>query len=95
MDKLWETLQSKYQPVCPTSGVKPNHLAYVLFTSGSTGVPKGVMVEHKSIVNYILMLKGYMYNAKDRICQNVPFFFDPYLDEVFGYVYWYCLLNYL
>lgn len=34
------------------SGVQPHNLAYVIFTSGSSGRPKGVMVEHRNVVNF-------------------------------------------
>ena len=43
----------------PTSNPNPNavnltpkHLAYIIYTSGSTGQPKGVMIEHRGVVNY-------------------------------------------
>ncbi|AJE46822.1 non-ribosomal peptide synthetase [Celeribacter indicus] len=65
---------------CPA----PDDLAYVLFTSGSTGAPKGVMIEHRAIVNRLLwMREHYGFSATDRILQKTPTTFDVSVWELF------------
>ncbi|HEY7492545.1 MAG TPA: amino acid adenylation domain-containing protein, partial [Candidatus Tectomicrobia bacterium] len=52
LDTEWEVI-SRHSAENPSSGVRPEHLAYVLFTSGSTGQPKGVAVAHDNLCNYV------------------------------------------
>ncbi|QDY82829.1 amino acid adenylation domain-containing protein [Paenibacillus polymyxa] len=66
-------------------GTEPNQLAYVIYTSGTTGEPKGVMVEHSSILNTILWKKEcYGFSRKDRVLMMTPYVFDAFITHFFG-----------
>ncbi len=54
-----------------------SHLAYVIYTSGSTGEPKGVMIEHRTLVNRLLwMQEEYSFGQNDNVLQKTPYSFD-------------------
>ncbi|WP_367949070.1 amino acid adenylation domain-containing protein [Paraburkholderia sp. NMBU_R16] len=63
----------------PAPEVTSQHLAYVIYTSGSTGQPKGVMVEHRSVMNLWTGLEQAIYTATGdctRIAMNAALSFD-------------------
>jgi len=61
-------------------------LAYIIYTSGSTGNPKGVMVEHKSVINTLVcMERKYPLGYEDTHLLKTKFTFDVSVSELFGW----------
>ncbi len=71
-------------PLPPLRVPHPRSLAYVVFTSGSSGVPKGVMIEHQSLGNTTReAVRAYGFTAADRVLQFNSLSFDTAYEEIF------------
>ncbi|MCH9692205.1 MAG: amino acid adenylation domain-containing protein, partial [Gammaproteobacteria bacterium] len=68
----------------PTPSGNPENLAYVLYTSGTTGQPKGVMVEHNLILNlYHVLVQDYSFSQQEKSCVFSDYVFDASVNELF------------
>ncbi|MDD6351589.1 MAG: amino acid adenylation domain-containing protein [Lachnospiraceae bacterium] len=57
---------------------------YIVFTSGSTGVPKGVCACHRSVIDYVNQLSDSLHFDQDTVFGNqTPLYFDACLKEVY------------
>ena len=81
MDSLGESAD---QPVVL---LHPNNLAYIMYTSGSTGVPKGVAVRHRDVVS-LAFDRCFCGGGHERVLLHSPLAFDASTYEL-----WVPLLN--
>jgi len=62
----------------------PDSIAYIMFTSGSTGLPKGVMVSHANLLPLLdFFAERYDMRADDRMSVVSPLTFDPSAFQLF------------
>ena len=83
LDDDQETIaqQSAHNPVC---GATPDSLAYIMYTSGSTGVPKGACVNHRAVVRLVREQNYIELGRDDVILQFAPVSFDASTLELWG-----------
>ncbi len=62
----------------------PGSVAFVMYTSGSTGQPKGVLLEHRGLINHALAaIRRFDLRPEDRVLQFASIGFDLSLEEIF------------
>jgi amino acid adenylation domain-containing protein len=74
--------QSDAEPVVSRTGFD---LAYILYTSGSTGQPKGVMLTHRNALAFVdWAAHEYQITAADRLSNHAPLHFDLSIFDIFA-----------
>ncbi|MCZ8521905.1 MULTISPECIES: non-ribosomal peptide synthetase [Paenibacillus] len=87
IDEPEGTVVSGGSPDKPQKVAGPGNLAYLIYTSGTTGQPKGVMIEHRSVVNFTLSLYADLYEAHPEyrhMAQLAPYVFDMSVKPIYG-----------
>ncbi|QHZ56608.1 tyrocidine non-ribosomal peptide synthetase TycB [Brevibacillus sp. NSP2.1] len=81
VERLYLDEEKSYAP--SAENLEPMHtagdLAYIIYTSGTTGKPKGVMVEHRGIVNSVTWNRDeFALSVRDRGTLSLSFAFDAF-----------------
>ncbi|HEX2269376.1 MAG TPA: amino acid adenylation domain-containing protein [Pyrinomonadaceae bacterium] len=82
LDSDWASIAAQSE-ANPERDITPEHLAYISYTSGSTGIPKGVAVPHRGVVR--LISGNYANFGTDEVfLQFAPLAFDASTFEIWG-----------
>ena len=84
LDAHWPTI-AQYRDDNPVGGARADQVAYLLYTSGSTGQPKGVLGVHRATLNALAwMWQAYSFAAHEVCCQKTPISFGDSIQELLG-----------
>lgn len=63
----------------------PDDLAYLIFTSGTSGKPKGTLIKHRGLVNYTTWrIRNYRYTTADITLQLLSYSFDGFASNFYS-----------
>ncbi|NEQ80495.1 MAG: amino acid adenylation domain-containing protein, partial [Moorea sp. SIO2I5] len=84
LEKNWDTFSAEND--IQTYPVNSTNLAYVIYTSGTTGKPKGVTIQHRSVLNLSVGLQQAIYatqpQGQRRVSVNAPLVFDSSVKQI-------------
>ncbi len=84
VDAEWDELGQLADDDLKDTGVTPANVAYVIYTSGSTGQPKGVVVEHRNVVNLAYgLIEHFGIGPGSVMLQFASFAFDVSVKDMF------------
>ncbi len=84
LDTDWSRVTAGLPDTNPEVFARPECLAYLIYTSGSSGKPKGVMIQHRGLCNMVkAQIEAFGVRSDSRVLQFASLSFDASVSEIF------------